>query len=105
MIPCKKMNKPESHYDWLDANLMSFFEKIGIKNGCNGVISAHGDKCYQYRDTWLEHGIKFNHGVAIYLAGSYYPFSEQLRETKNGWVAPVDWVISQYPIWKDFLEN
>jgi hypothetical protein len=62
----------------------------------DGGIVAHGDKCYSYRSEWESKGIPFEHGVAIYLLTYLRPYSKEVRETSNGWVAPKDWVIANY---------
>lgn len=86
-----------SHYDWLDKNLPTFFAKVGLDwRGNEGIISAHGDKCYTYREQWEKEGIPFEHGVAVYLLSYCRPFDKESRETINGWVPPVDWVIKAY---------
>jgi hypothetical protein len=94
-----------NHYEWLQLHLVSFFEKIGINdNDPNGMIVSHGDKAEQYKDVWLEHNIPFEQGVAIYLASYYYPYSDTVRQTKNGFVAPVNWVIEKHKIWNNLFE-
>lgn len=93
-----------SHYDWLSIHLKSFFDQIGIDIDYHeGTIVAHGDKCYAYRDKWQEAGIPFPHGVAIYLACYFRPYSSEVRETKDGWVRVEEWVIGKYPNWKHLL--
>lgn len=91
----------KSHYDWLDENLSTFFEKLNLK--VCGDILAHGDKCYCYRTTWEQVGIPFPHGVAIYLLTYRNPFSSTVRDTINGWVKPDQWVIDNYEKFKPFL--
>lgn len=88
------MNHHNNHYGWLKNNLPDFFEKVGLtKAHTEGLLSAHGDKMYGYRYTWEAAGIHFYHGVAICLLSYFHPFSEESRETINGWVAPDKWVI------------
>ena len=83
-----------NHYKWLEKHLPDFFRKVGVNwnNNC-GIITAHGDKCYSYRTTFEKAGISFPHGVAIYLLTYCNPFADEVRETKNGWVAPIDWIV------------
>lgn len=87
-----------NHYKYCDKHLPAFFKAAGIdfEKGYAGVVAAHGDKCYQYKDEWEENGIPFPHGVAIYLIGSTHKFGKELRQTDNGWIAPDDWVIANY---------
>lgn len=69
-----------------------------------GIIVAHGDKCYGYRDIWNAEGIPFAHGVAMYLLTYCYPFDHEVRQTEErGWVDPYKWVIENYPRYKDLL--
>lgn len=59
-----------NHYKWLEINLPIFFKNIGLGNyvkHCNSIISADGDKCYNYEYKWKQEGIPFVHGVALYL--------------------------------------
>jgi hypothetical protein len=95
-----------NHYRWLEEWLEPFFIKIGLNKGQHqGMDRAHGDKAYSYQDKWAEHGIPFQHGVAIYLASYCKPFSDEVRNTKAGpWVAPDAWVIANYERFKPHLE-
>lgn len=93
-----------SHYDWLQKNLSTFFERVGVDFDQNaGIIGAHGDKGYGYRWRWEEHGIPFEHGMAIYLLTYTRPFSHEVRETGSTWVDPAQWVIDNYERFKDKL--
>ena len=84
-----------NHYDWLDDNLEKFFYNIGVEIDYHqGLITAHGDKCYDYEDTWKKHGIPFHHGVAIYLLSYIKPYDNESRETDNGWMPVNKWVIN-----------
>jgi hypothetical protein len=84
-----------SHYDWLDKYLAKFFDLCEVPpEESIGMASAHGDKCFQYRDYWQQLGIKFEHGVAIYLLTYTSKFASHVRETRNGWVAPREWVVA-----------
>jgi len=86
--------KAINHYHYLEKHLPEFLAKLGIDfNTMPGIISAHGDKAYGYRTIFEESGIPFEKGVAIYLLTYIKPFSEECRQTKNGWVPPDQWVI------------
>lgn len=84
-----------NHYDFID-RYGAVFEKAlnmnNIQNLAQNTI-AHGDKCYSYRDTWYAMRIPFPIGVMVYLLSHYLPFSEHVRNTRDGWIAPVDWVV------------
>lgn len=94
-----------NHYDWLDIYFQAFVENCGLNDDLRGLISAHGDKCYSYRCIWEEYNIPFEHGVAIYLLTYVKPFSEQVRNTKTGWVDPYKWVIDNYKKLKIFFNK
>lgn len=81
-----------SHYDWLKQNLKAFSTCFDVEIH-SGFISAHGDKCYGYQDTWEKESIPFGLGVAIYFLTYVRPYSEAVRDTENGWVAPDKWVV------------
>lgn len=82
-----------SHYDYLNKHLLNFAGRVGVTSEVtNGIIVAHGDKCYGYRHEWEEGGLHFYHGAAIYLLTYLAPFSQEVRSTDAGWVDPGDWV-------------
>lgn len=89
-----------NHYDWLNKNFNKFTKSLGFKEDLTGLISAHGDKAYQYEHLWKEKGIPFEHGVAMYLLTYVNPYAKQVRETANGWINPCEWVIENYPRFK-----
>ena len=84
-----------SHYKWLDVHLPKFLDDCKVRGGWewNGrIITAHGDKFYGYKSDFEKVGLHFAHGVAIGLLTYCHPYSLECRETKSGWVAPVDWI-------------
>jgi hypothetical protein len=94
-----------NHYPYLESHLFTFMEKVGVLHvdSCRGLISAAGDKCRQYQYQWEKNGIPFQHGAAIYMLTYCAPFSDEVRETGNGFVAPAKWVIDNYPKFKPHL--
>ena len=85
-----------SHYKWLELYLPKFLKDCNVLGGWDanvGIIAAHGDKFYQYREQFAKAGLHFAHGCAIGLLTYCSPYSRESRETKNGWVAPVDWIV------------
>lgn len=87
-----------NHYKYLDKHMPSVFTDLGLdmNRGNSGIVAAHGDKTSQYKDCWAQVGIPFEHGCAIYLLSYVSPYSEESRQTKNGWVPPEKWVTENY---------
>ena len=95
-----------NHYDWLDINFQNFVEGLGVEEDLRGLISAHGDKCYSYKDLWERMFIPFEHGVAVYLLTYWNPWSKDVRVLENGdWQAPETWVVDNYENFKKYLEE
>lgn len=90
-----------NHYRWLDKNLNAFWKNIFGKSldetSCAGIICNHGDKCYQYKDEWLKHGIPFYYGVAIYLL----TYTSELGDTSKHMSS--QWVIDNYDKYVNLL--
>lgn len=89
-----------SHYDYLDREFMPFYHRICEAEGVQpnhavneGIIVAHGDKCYSSQNDWEEHGLAFEQGVAIYLLSYIYPWAGEVRDTPKGWVDVKQWVV------------
>lgn len=61
------MNQYEYMENYLDSFWIEIFGKNLKETFCSGIISAHGDKCYQYRKYWQENEVPFNHGCMIYM--------------------------------------
>lgn len=93
-----------SHYDWLEKHMNAFMSAVGLEGRDPGIV-AHGDKCSCYQDKWRINGIPFSHGVAIYLISYWRPYSEEVRGTGTGWVAPDDWVVNNYERFKPYLTH
>jgi hypothetical protein len=84
-----------NHYKYLERVLPGFFAAVGVSwEGNRGIIVAHGDKFYSYRDAWEKAGLTFCQGAAIAMLTYVYPYGKECRETPDGWVAPVDWVVA-----------
>ena len=94
----------DDHYKWLEENLPSFFESIGLNpQYALGSISAGGDKCYGAAYKFEQAGLHFYHGVAIYLALGFDPFSDKVRNTQDGWVDPFQWIVDHKNEFTPFL--
>lgn len=107
--------RKKTHYDWLDANLVPFLASLFDSNAntvktaadaesYRGMISAHGDKCSQYRTMWHANGIPFPHGAAVYILSYIPPWSNTCRQVGVGnFVHPDQWVVDNYPFVKQHL--
>lgn len=98
----------KNHYKYLDNFLVAFLKKVFAEKfnqyaHNDGLIVAHGDKCYQYRNEWEAAGIPFNHGVMIYLLSYLNPYADTVRQTANGWIPVETWVIERYPEFKEII--
>lgn len=80
----------ESHYDYLDAMLEPFwmlvFAASPAATNCAGIVTAHGDKGYSYRDEWQDAGIPFEHGMLLYLLTYTSERGETLKQQSHKWV-------------------
>lgn len=96
-----------NHYTWLQRNFITFLERLGFEDArwCDGLIVAHGDKGYQYKDRWAAEGVPFNQGMAIYLLTYLLPWSYSVRETNEGWVDPCEWVVKHYRQYQHHFEG
>lgn len=92
-----------SHYKWLDDHLEAFWINVFGKGlsatGCGGIISAHGDKVYQYKKYWEESGVPFYHGAAIYLLTYTKELGETPKHLSN------QWVVDNYQRYKSLLPS
>lgn len=93
----------ENHYEFLEREFMPFYLKAcemeGVKVNTyinDGMIVAHGDKCYSMATLWNNHGVPFERGVAIYLLSYILPWADEVRQRADGWVAPANWVLDNY---------
>ncbi len=83
-----------NHYDYLERVLPGLFKSLGIQGENNGIIAAHGDKFYSYKVVFENAGLTFCQGAALMILTYVFPYSRESRQTTNGWVAPIDWVIT-----------
>ena len=99
------MKKYENHYKYLDKMTKKTFEALEINYEMlyAGIVVAHGDKCYSYRDYWLENGISFNRGALIYLLSHTSKYRRESRDTPNGWKPVEDWVVESYDKFEDLI--
>lgn len=102
----------KSHYDILEAEFLPFYhrlcESLSIQPSHavnNGIISAHGDKCYSAQSEWADQGLKFEHGVAIYLLTYIDPWAGEVGETSHGWVPHHQWVVDNAHRFLPYFKN
>jgi len=103
-----QIKREQNHYDFLDAHLPKFLNDTKVRGGWDwnaGIISAHGDKFYGYKDKWEEAGIHFFHGCMIMMLTYCSPYGDETRERVSGvrWVDPSQWVIDNYDRLKNLL--
>ena len=95
-----------SYYDWLKEYLPEIFTRMGINwDTCGGIIGAHGDKGYGYRDMWENAGLEFHKAMAVYLAGYVRPYADECRDVDGQWVDPSQWVVDNYHRFADVIEE
>lgn len=83
-----------THYWYLDEMLESFWKEVFGKAAsemfCGGMVSAHGDKAYSYKQEWKEAGINFYRGSLLYLL----TYTKELGDTPKH--ESGKWVIDNY---------
>lgn len=89
-----------NHYKWLDKHLETFWQAVFgqslAESGCAGIVSAHGDKGYQYESDWEDAGIPFPHGMAMYML----TYTNKMDRPKH---ESCEWVIDNYHWYVDLL--
>jgi hypothetical protein len=93
-----------SHYKYLDIAFPMFLKNIGHGDkwewNC-GIVTAHGDKGYSYRNDWEERNIPFHEGMVLYLLTYMNPWANEARNTNHGFIDPKEWVINNYDRFKN----
>lgn len=92
---CAMTNYSEM-FHWLALHFETFAQRAGVEIVPAGMIDAHSAKSLQYEEEWAENGIPFAHGIAVHFLTYLWPYSDEVRETANGWVDPCDWVVHNY---------
>lgn len=85
-------NGAANHYEYLEEALPRLFQGLGLEYS-PGIIVAHGDKCYGYKEKFEAAGLTFGQGVAIYILTYLPPFSDQCRQVGDKWIDPAQWVV------------
>lgn len=91
-----------SHYDYLDLIIPIFFKKVfGEKVKplyYEGLSTAHGDKCYGYKEHWADNGINFYRGTLLYML----TYTSEMDEEK--WKSK-EWVVKNYQKYLSLIEE
>lgn len=78
-----------SHYKYLDAVIESFWVKVFGKTPsemfCGGIVSAHGDKCYDYKFSMPKRNIPFNRSALLFLL-TYTKLMDREKNLSEEWV-------------------
>lgn len=78
-----------SHYDYLDVMLNPFWVKVFNKTAdemwFGGAVSAHGDKCYGYKNKWAKADINSYRGALLYLL-TYTKVMDRPKHESSEWV-------------------
>ena len=78
-----------SHYKYLDAVIESFWVKVFGKTPsemfCGGIVSAHGDKCYDYKFSMPKRNIPFNRSALLFLL-TYTKLMDREKHLSEEWV-------------------
>lgn len=95
---------PEDHYQFIERVGKYVSTKWGHPENPALYLTAHGDKCRQYKELWEKNGVPFNHGAYVYLLSHMAAYSKNVRQTERGWVDPGEWVIIYYQNNPGFVE-
>lgn len=91
-----------SHYRYLDLFLDDLWKKefgMSLEEAwCNGIVSAHGDKCRQYKHLWEQNNIPFERGAALYMLTYTASMDREKWESDK-------FVIDKYPLYKEFFDK
>lgn len=94
------INRKVNHYKWLDKHLNTFWLSVFGKSLRDtfsaGIVSAHGDKGYQYQSDWANAGIPFPHAMAMYMLTYTNVMDMEKHQSR-------EWVIQNYPKYRDKL--
>lgn len=92
----------DSHYRYLDEMLNPFWKEVFGKSAnelfCGGIVSAHGDKAYGYKNEWAKAGINKYRGTLLFLLS----YTKERGETPRHEVE--QWVIDNYPKYLPMIE-
>lgn len=92
-----------NHHDYLHLVIDEFWKHIFGKTTsemwCGGIIGAHGDKAYGYRDQWKKADIPFGRGVLLYLL----TYTKELGDTPKH--KSCEWVINNYKKYLPHIES
>ena len=84
-----------AHYNYVETVSEEFSTKLSLNYNIHLSLSAHGDKARQYKDIAENLGIPYGKLLLVYLLSYESGWSNQVRETENGWVSIEDWLIEK----------
>lgn len=88
-----------NHRDWIEFVMPVVAERLGINPVLvKGMEVSDGDKTEQYRDRWESAGLDYRIAAVVYCFSKVPPYSQTCRQTQNGFVEPVRWVIDNYKL-------
>lgn len=82
-----------NHYKYIELHGEKFSQKLGLSENIASYLSAHGDKCHSLKMEAQERGLHPGKAAMVYLLTYITPYSQQVRNTENGWVSPYDWCL------------
>lgn len=100
---CPRAMQLSFENDFLFRNEEKFFNTVFFNTryteSCRGLVSAHSDKCEQYREYWDRYKIPFYHAILVYLLTYTKVFEETPKHLSR------EWVVVNYHKYQDLLES
>lgn len=81
------------HYAYIEETSKQFSKALDLKDDIGTMVPCHGDKIRQYEDAFNGAGIPYGKAALVYLLSYEYHYSTTVRDTDEGFVEPVKWVI------------
>lgn len=105
-IKTKKQLLHSSHYDYGSEVAGIVLHKLKAldtddlqlcKDVADGIMYAHGDKMYQYKDGFEQGNVPFYHGVVLQVLSYTKVYGNNVRQDL------VKWVVENYPKYKEVI--
>lgn len=91
-----------NYYDYLELMLIPFWSLVLNETpesmGVSDIVTAHGDKCYCYKNEWEEINIPFHQGALLYLLS----YANKMCVDRS---KVCEWVIEKYPEYISMIEQ